>query len=68
MLAIAILATGTTLSHSVIAQEEPQLDEGILQRLDLHPIRLERIQSDIVDGLNQVHGLLDILPEEYGAA
>lgn len=62
-----ILIRQNHFGHSGNA-EEPEIDEGLLKRLDIHTIRLEQIKADINDSLNQVHGLLDILPEEYGAA
>jgi putative nucleotidyltransferase with HDIG domain len=48
--------------------EIPELNEAFLDRLDLHPVRLEQLKIQINEGLNHVHGLLDILPEEYGVA
>ncbi len=46
----------------------PEFDPGILERLELHPVRLEQLRINLEIDLAHAHGLLDILPEESGAA
>ncbi len=40
----------------------PELDQGIIDRLELHPIRLELLRNNIRADIEHTHGLLDLLP------
>jgi putative nucleotidyltransferase with HDIG domain len=42
----------------------PELAPCIVERLDLHPIRLEQLKNNIHEDIGHTHGLLDLLPAQ----
>ncbi len=45
-----------------------EINPGVLDRLDLHPIQMEELRTVLLNDLEEAHGLLDVLPQQEGVA